>query len=158
MSDQKLSTVGSVIRRAVPKDLPALIALGARMHAESPHFRRVTFSPAKLEQTLKQLIESAGGFLWVGDEAGQITGVMAGIAFEHWCSTDVVVSDLALFVEPPYRGTLLAARLVKRFQAWAKDAGAKLVTVGVSTEVQVEQTARLYEMLGFRRFGVLMEN
>ena len=80
-----------------------------------------------------------------------------GLAFEHWCSTDLVATDLAVFIDVPYRGGLLSARLVRRFIAWLHETGAVLKTAGVSTGVHTEQTARLYEALGMRRFGVLLE-
>jgi GNAT superfamily N-acetyltransferase len=76
---------------------------------------------------------------------------------EHWCSTDLVATDLALFVEAEFRGSMLAARLIVAYLRWARDIGAKLITAGVSTGVHVEQTAQLYERLGMRRLGVLLE-
>lgn len=147
-----------MIRAATLADIPALLALGARMHAESPHFRQIGFSADKLGATLRQVLDSPNGFLMVGDAKGEIAGVMVALAVEHWCSTDMVATDLALYVEPEFRGSMLAARLIGRYKAWANERGAKITTAGISTGVNVEQTARLYEAMGFKRFGVLLES
>lgn len=148
-----------MIRDATLDDLPGLLALGARMHAESPHFSRLTFSPEVLEQTLRGVIASPHGFLRVGMADGKIAGVFVAMAFQHWCSTDLVASDLALFVEVEHRGSMLAARLIAQYKHWARATGVKpgLINAGVSTGIHVEQTTRLYEACGFKRYGVLLE-
>lgn len=146
-----------MIRAATAQDIPALVALGARMHAESPRFRRLKFSPEKLTQTLNAVMVNPLGLLWVAEVDGEVVGVAMGIAFEHWCSTDLVATDMAIFVDEQHRGGILAARLVRRFITWMDDTGAVLKTAGVSTGVHADQTALLYERLGMRRFGVLLE-
>lgn len=146
-----------MIRDATLDDIPALLALGARMHAESPHFLQIAFSAEKLEATLRNVLAAEGGFLVVADVGGQVAGVMMGLAMQHWCSDDIVATELALYVEPECRGSLLAARLIRRYLSWAGALGAKIITAGVSTGVNVEQTARLYEAMGMKRFGVLLE-
>lgn len=146
-----------MIRKATAQDIPALVALGSRMHAESPRFSKLRFSPEKLTDTLTDIEANPLGFIWLGEVDGDVAGVMVGLIYEHWCSTDAVSTDLALYVEPAYRGSMLAARLINRYKQWAKVNGAVLLQVGVSTGVETEQTARLYEAMGFKRFGVILE-
>lgn len=145
------------VRDATLDDVPALLALGQRMHAESPRFRQIEFDSPRLQMTLEQVLAADGGFLMVGVHDDTIAGVMVGLATQHWCSTDIVASELALYVEPEFRGSLLAARLIRRYITWARNLGAKLVVAGISTGVHTEETARLYEAVGMRRFGVLLE-
>lgn len=145
------------MREATYFDLPALIALGARMHAESPHFSRIAFSADKLRETLMAVMGSPDGFLWVVEKDGLIAGVMVAIALQHWCSSDVVATELVLFVEREHRGSLIGARLIKKYRAWAAEKGCKQVTAGVSTGVDVEKTTALYERLGFKQFGTQLE-
>lgn len=146
-----------MIREATYLDLSALLDIGERMHDESPHFSRIAFDRATLTRTLLTLMDSPNGFVWVAEQGGRIIGVMVAVAVQHWCSTDLVASEMALFVEREHRGGFTAARLVKGFTAWAAVMGCKLTTVGVSTGVNVEQTARLYERLGLKRFGIILE-
>ncbi|WP_439606866.1 GNAT family N-acetyltransferase [Hydrogenophaga sp.] len=145
-----------MIRPANPFDLPALLDLGERMHAESPRFSRLTFSSARLHNTLRSLLDNPAGFLWVAEQ-GVVIGGMAGIIGPHWASDDLVATDLALFIDEKQRGGMSTARLVTEYKRWAHQRGARIVQVGVTTGVQTEQTARLYERLGLARCGLILE-
>lgn len=146
-----------MIRPANPFDLPALLDLGERMHAESPRFSRLAFSRARLHDTLRGLLDSPAGFLWVAEMNGQVIGGMAGIIGPHWASEDLVATDLALFIDEKQRGGMSTARLITEYKRWAHQRGARIVQVGVTTGVQTEQTARLYERLGLARCGLILE-
>jgi GNAT superfamily N-acetyltransferase len=150
-----------MIRDATTDDLPALLALGERMHAESPHFSRGTFNAERLEGTLRHVLSDSRNLLAMAISGGELAGVAVGIVVPHWCSTDVIATDLAIYVETEHRGSMLGASLVKHFKRWglaAKAAGSvSSVQAGVTTGIHTEQTARLYEAMGARRFGVLME-
>jgi len=142
-----------VIRHATEKDLPALAALGEVMHTES-RFRSISFVPEKLEATLRAVMSGAGCVL-VAERDGKLIGGFAGIAMEYFFSTEKMAADLALFIEPGRRGGIVAAALVRAFEDWARDAGAKGLELGVSTGVHPEKTGALYERLGFARQGAL---
>lgn len=146
-----------MIRAATLDDLPTLINLGEQMHAESPRFRRIRFSRVRLGHTLAGLIRSPMGFVWVAESSGEVTGGLAALASPHWCSDDVVAMDLGLFMAPAHRGGAAAARLVKRYHRWAREAGATLIQQGVTTGVHTDQTVQLLERLGMTRCGVILE-
>ena len=145
-----------MIRPATLADLPALLALGERMHAES-RYARLRFSAARLEQTLRAVLEAPLGFLRVVEIDGVVAGGMAAMACPHWASEDLVSTDLALFIAPDHRGGRTAALLVKRYRDWARAMGVVLPDIGVTTGVQTENTARLFEALGARRIGYVLE-
>lgn len=150
-----------MIRDATLDDLPALLLLGERMHSESPHFSRGTFSAQRLEATLRHVLAGPDNLLAMAIAGGKLAGVAVGIIVPHWCSADMIATDLAIYVYPEHRGSMLGACLVKHFKRWglkAKEAGrVTSVQAGVSTGIHTEQTSRLYEALGARRFGILME-
>lgn len=146
-----------MIRAAALTDVGPLVQLGARMHEESPRFSRLRFDAGRLSATLKLLIESDGGFVMVYESGGILLGGMVATIVPHWCSTDLVATDLALYVVPEARGGMAPARLVQRYLHWAKERGATLVQIGVTTGVHTEETARLLEALGLRRCGVILE-
>ena len=137
-------------------DLPQLLALGAQMHAES-RYHVLAFSGERLRATLAHVLDSPHGFLWVADDGARLTGGLAALAAQHWCSTDLVATDLALFMAPEARGGLTAARLVTRYREWADQVGAVMTDMGVTTGVHTEQTASLLERLGAQRVGILLE-
>lgn len=144
-----------MIRTATTADIPRMVDLGRLMHEESPVYRRLTFSADRLAQSLAVAIRD--GFARVVEKDGQIIGGMAAIAMQHWCSEDMVSSDLALFIAPECRGGMAAARLITAYTAWAADLGIKLPMLGVTAGIDTEITVALCERLGWRRFGVLME-
>lgn len=146
-----------MIRAATLNDVAPLVELGARMHEESPRFSRLRFDAGRLASTLKLLIESDAGFVVVHEVDGILLGGMVATIVPHWCSTDTVATDLALYVVPESRGGMVPAWLVHRYVQWAKDRGATIVQVGVTTGVRTEDTARLLEALGLRRCGVILE-
>lgn len=147
-----------MIRAATLEDLSVLIALGEAMHAESPRFSRLEFSSDRLAQTLVGLVEADRGFLWVAENAaGSVIGGMAAVIVPHWCSNDLIATDLALFIEKTARGSLAPMRLLHRYRRWAVERGAVLIQIGVSSGIDTETTAHLYEQLGFSRCGVILE-
>lgn len=146
-----------MIRPATINDIPALIKLGAQMHVESPRFCRLRFSPAKVESTLLQLMSMPLGFLWVAEHEEGLIGGLAAVAGPHWCSDDLVANDLALFIDREHRGGISALRLVNRYRCWVKEIGAVIGQLGVTTGIDTEGTANLFERLGFERCGVILE-
>lgn len=146
-----------MIRAATLDDVPALVAMGALMAAESPRYSRLRYSPAKVRALVEHVVSTGEGFMWVSVDDGQITGLMLAVATPHWCSDDLVVGELALYVTPQHRGSTSPLRLIRRFMGWAAERGAVLTQAGVSTGLFTEKTAALYEAAGMRRFGVLLE-
>lgn len=146
-----------MIRPADLTDLPALLDIGEAMATESPRFFRMRFNRTQLADNLKKLIAEDWGFVHVCDGERGITGVMVAAITPHWFSSDLIASDLALFVRPEARGTMTAARLIKAYTTWARERGATLLQAGVTTGVHTEETARLYEHMGYRRCGVILE-
>lgn len=147
-----------MIRDAIPDDVPALVELGRRMATESPHYAHLPYSPAKMDRLFRSLIDSADGLLVLAEVDGAVVGVMAAMVAEHWMSEARIATDFGVYVVAKHRGYgALAARMIKRFRAWAHERGSVQTTLGISTEVCVEQTARFYTLLGLRQFGLLFE-
>lgn len=145
-----------MIRDAVPADIPALLKLGERMHAES-RYRDMPWSTAKVGALMDALIASDDGLLIVSDRDGEITGGMLASIDEHYFSSARVASDFALFVSPDRRGGIAAAALLRRYAAWARERGAVLIQAGITTGVNVEAATRLYRAIGFQPIGPLFE-
>lgn len=147
-----------MIRLATPDDVPALLALGERMHADS-NFASLAWDAAKMSALIEQLIGMPGGFVRVYVADGEVRGGMLAMACPHWCSADLVATDLALYVEPDSRGGLGAARLLAAYVGWAQVKGAKMIQFGAVAPrlwCEVERIAKLAERVGFRRQGVVL--
>ena len=134
-------------------DVPTLIELGRVMHQESPRFRGLDYDEEKLMQLGANLVNQGGIFL--AEKDGKPLGMILGMVTEHFFGHDLMACDLAVYVHPDHRGGTLAVRLIKKYEAWAFSMGAKVITMGVSTEVEADRTGQLYKRLGYRMTGVL---
>lgn len=138
------------IRRATPADIPDLLALGRKMHAES-WYAYLPYDDEKIAATLEHAMN--GGFLAVYEVDGELAGGMAGVCSEFWFCRELLAHDLALFVAPGRRGGMAAARLVQSFIVWARNAGAQEVSLAVSTGVRVQETGDLFTAMGLHHVG-----
>jgi GNAT superfamily N-acetyltransferase len=144
-----------MIRPATFDDVPRLVALGRIMHAESPRFGALRFDAQILERTLRVAI--AEHFAMVALHDGVVVGGMVALLTPHWFSPDLTACDLALFIDPEYRGGMAPVRLLHAYAQWAKASGSRMTLFGVMTAVNTEKTVALAERLGWRRAGVVME-
>lgn len=141
-----------MIRLATLQDIPRLVELGALMHAES-RYARLSFSREKVAAILQAVIER--GAVFVAERDGEIIGGFAGVVEPHWFSTDLIATDLALFVEPGKRGGFAAAHLVDAFLDWAAQRGAVMTDILINTGIRTEDTARLFDRLGGKAAGLI---
>lgn len=141
-----------MIRPATLDDLPRLLALGRAMHAES-RYSVLSYSADKVLDMLMLVMQR--GLVLVAERDGHVIGGFAGIVEPHWFSTDLIATDLALFVEPGKRGGFAAAALVGGFLDWAEQRGAKMTDILINTGVRIEATASLFERLGGRNAGLI---
>ncbi|SEB73291.1 Ribosomal protein S18 acetylase RimI [Pseudomonas saponiphila] len=143
-----------MIRAAKHSDVPRLIELGTMLH-EISSYSSMAFSPEKSAAFLHELINGAG-VVFVAEVNGEVVGGMAGGIIDQWFSDDLIAYDYSLFVEPSKRNGVVAVRLIRAFQEWAKIKGAKQIYMGIGTGVNVEGTTRLYESQGLRNVGPLL--
>lgn len=140
-----------MVRDATLDDIPAMVALGEIMHAES-RYSFMAYDGEKVAITLKTLMQT-GGFVRVHVKDGEIDGGMVGYMGNPWFSGERVASELALFVVPGKRGGMAAWYLLSEFGAWAENQGAREITLAITTGVKVEETGRMYQRLGFEQVG-----
>ncbi|EMG5747239.1 GNAT family N-acetyltransferase [Yersinia enterocolitica] len=143
-----------MIRPATIDDIPALVALGARMHRES---RYVTFSfdEDKCAALAVSLINAEFGVVLVVEESDQLVGWVAGGIGEQYFSHERMAFEYGVFIDTAYRGGTAGYRLVKAFIEWATNHGARVINMGITTGVHEERTGELYQRLGLARTGSL---
>lgn len=115
---------------------------------ESPEYADVAADIDYVSTNLASMIASPSfiGLIHEGDG-----GCMFGTVGCQWYSADVYAYEHILYALPEHRGTGLAIRLIRGFEAQAKDSGAAYVSVGVTTGVKEEQTNSLYVRLGYEK-------
>lgn len=146
-----------MIRSATLADVPALVELGRAMHAESPRWQGLEYVPEKVAEFFAILVGSPRGFVRVVDVGGLIVGGIVAAASEHWFSNSLTAFEIAVFVEPAHRGGMSAVRLLKEYRAWAEGLKCYPITAGISTLINQDPTIRLYELVGMRQVGPIME-
>jgi N-acetylglutamate synthase-like GNAT family acetyltransferase len=139
-----------MIRRATIADVPDLLALGRKMHAES-WYSYLPFDDEKIANVMELML--ADGFVCVYEVDGVLSGGMVGCLSQFWFCRETMAHDLALFIDPGRRGGIAAARLVQAFMVWARNAGAQEVSLAVSTGVMIRETGELFEAMGLRHVG-----
>ncbi|MDA5520839.1 GNAT family N-acetyltransferase [Yersinia kristensenii] len=143
-----------MIRPATMDDIPALVALGARMHRES-RYASFPFDEDKCSVLAANLINAEFGVVLVVEECSQIVGWVAGGVGEQYFSHERMAFEYGVFIDTAYRGGTAGYRLVKAFIEWAKNHGAVVINMGITTGVHEERTGELYQRLGLARTGSL---
>ena len=146
----------SNIRMANSEDAGRILDLAFQMHAESSRYSRYALHPEKLEAVIAQLTDMAEGCLLVAEVEGRIVGMMWGFMDAQFFSQVRIAKDLLLYIEPESRKGRCAYQLVKRFEAWAFEAGAAEVNLGVSAGIDNETATRFYERLGYQHTAVIL--
>lgn len=144
-----------MIRNATHDDIPRILELGAMMHMES-RFSVLKYNAGKVAVMCRHLINT-DQFSEVVEKDGVIVGGFIGFVTEHWASSDLIACDCGLFIDPRYRGARDGIRLAKRFKEWAIGKGAKMVTLGINTGVNPENTLKMLETCGYEKCGYLVE-
>lgn len=139
-------------------DNEELILLGEQMHKEST-YRDLDWNPDKLRVLGDTVLEHPTRYCCfvAKNSASDILGFLVGYINEHYFSDDLVAEDMLLFVPMSKRGGKAAIRLVRAYEQWAKDNGAKRICLGVTTEINTDQTVGLYKKLGYEPYGIVLK-
>jgi GNAT superfamily N-acetyltransferase len=132
---------------AMLSDIPRMLQMGRRMHAES-RYARNSFNEDKLADLFKTLIESPSGIVVLTQH-----GMLFGLVAEHWFGNDKYAAEWVLYVEPEYRRHGEAVHLVNVYIQRAIELGAVEIHIENTTDVDTERTEVFFGRMGFRRIG-----
>jgi GNAT superfamily N-acetyltransferase len=144
----------SSTRPATADDLPELLALGRRFHAESV-YHRLPFDEDRVARRIADYLESNVRCLFVATHEGRLVGMLGGFLDRYFFCDARLAYDAFFYVAPPHRNGRLAAALVERLRGWSVRAGARELCLGVSSGIADERVGRYYEHLGLHRAGAL---
>lgn len=137
------------------------------MHAESPVYSRYAFDGWKVARLIDRLVQArppgyslTGGddevIGLVAEEEGALIGMAALVAVEQYFSRDKYVTDLCVYVTPEKRGGRAGLYLVHMLEAWAKQANALDIRLGVSTGIETEMVVGMYQRIGYKLDGYVL--
>jgi L-amino acid N-acyltransferase YncA len=143
-----------IIRDANIDDVVILIELGKILHNESDRYRNIKFSEEKAFQVISNLINMDNGIVVVAEDHNGIVGMIGGMVGEHFFSHDLYACEFSVYVHPNKRGAMASVRMIKEFERQAIALGAKEMVLGISTDIDVDRTSKLYGKLGYKQYGV----
>lgn len=145
------------IRIADHADIPAMIALGRRLHAESERYAAVPFDVDKLTDTITMMLASPWHVILLAEVDDVLVGMFGGGVAPYFFSHSLFGADVSLFVAPEHRGSTIAVRLIKEWERLLSgDTRVKESILGISTGIDADRTKQLYERLGYRCVGYVM--
>jgi hypothetical protein len=135
----------TVIRHAMPADVPQIVEMGLRFLRSTVYRDRLAESPVSMERIAMQLIGGAGALL-VAERGGLLVGMIGVLLFEHPLSGEWIAGELFWWSEQPRAGM----RLLREAEAWARASGAAALQM-IAPTTQVE---RVYQARGFAQIEV----
>jgi len=144
-----------VIRPPGSADVDAIVDMGERMHRESV-YAFLPYNREKVQRLFRAFVdhpETWGGF--VAEDDGKIVGMIGGYLTDYFFCDEKLASDMILFLDQPYRGGLTSGRLIRAFEQWAIERGARELCLGISTGINIDSIGRFYEHMGMTRVGAV---
>jgi GNAT superfamily N-acetyltransferase len=142
----------TIAKPASPEHVKQVIALARRMHAEGA-YAFLPFDPAKVLAGILACATLVDHFAAVALRHDAIVGFLGGALTTYPFCNERLAHDLGFYVAPEARASTAAVRLVRAFRAWAVEQGARELSLGVSSGVNVERIEALYGRMGFTKMG-----
>jgi len=143
------------IRFAQVDDVPALVALGARMH-QLTRFRSLDFKPDKVAKALADVITKGQHkyVLFVATGAqGRIVGGLLGVLEQHIFSDQLTASVVHFDVLPEARMGGHGVRLLKAFEAWCANRKVVEIAFGINSGEDLDVLGRFARRVGYEKAG-----
>ena len=140
------------IRLATPNDFPAMLDMGAHMHAAGK-YAFLPYDRPKLIHLLTALHTSPNGLLVLATEDERPIGMIIAFVEEYYFCHAKLARDLLVWVEESGRGGLAGSRLIGFFDDWAKSRGAVETCLCDTNGSSRERIGALYQRLGYERVG-----
>lgn len=142
-----------MIREANFLDIPDLVKIGKELYDAAIN-HKYSWNDERAIEACKYFMSSSDSMIIVGIQHEQIAGFFIGELYRPIASNDIVANDVMIFVRPEFQGGKIALKLIKKYEAWAKEKGAKFINLGVSSGLKQNRTLSMYELLGYRPHSV----
>lgn len=126
----------------------AFIELSHKMHAESS-FKDIGFNDSKVFN----LVQDSDVFLALYKRDDKYIGFMLAGISTYFFGDETSSYDMALFVDPEYRGGFAVVRLVQSYEDWARSKNVSEIYLSQFTGVDIDKTSKLYSKLGYTQLG-----
>lgn len=144
-----------MIRELKPSDIAEVMQLAKAMHVESPFYNRYPFSEEKVTRLYEVFLENPDWFCVVAELDEKIIGFLAVTIVPTFFGHARFVEDISFYVDPKYRGTSAALRLVRTVEAWAIKNNVEAIRVGITTGTNPGPAGNFFVRLGYEESGKL---
>jgi hypothetical protein len=134
-----------MLREAELEDILDLLILSKEFSKLNP--LSLKFNMEKTQESFVNVITSDDSIVLVWEEDDSVVGFLTGVVITTAFSHDKVAVELAWFMNPEHRDGRKAARMLSKFESWAKEKGCKIVSVG-DTE-SVTDLEKIYTRKGY---------
>lgn len=142
-----------MIREANYLDIPDLFQIGKELYNAAIN-HTYNWSEERAIEACKYFINSPDSIIIVDIQQEQIAGFFIGELYKPVASNDIVANDVMIFVRPEFQGGMIALKLIKKYEAWARENGAKYINLGVSSGLKQKRTLTMYASLGYRPYSI----
>ena len=142
-----------VVRDAKPDDINGLILLGEQMFKES-QFAKYDFDKDKVREMLYDLIGHSNGIVLIAENDSELLAGFAARYDDHWFAKCRVSFDIAFFIAPQVRNSMVSKRIIKTYITRAKAEGVDEILLGDPSVNNQETNDKFFMLMGFNRIGV----
>lgn len=142
----------AIYRRAARDDVLCIFEMARDFHAES-ELNNIPFDDAVFARYLEGQIEDDMSCIFVAEVNGENVGFIFGSIYQLYFSQTFAANSDIWYVRPEYRGGLIGVLLLRCFEKWAKENGARFLVNGSSSGISLERTHKLIERLGYESVG-----
>jgi len=140
-----------MIRHATIEDTPALVAMAREFIQYGNHPIFMSITDEQLAQRVADLMSLGDAVtMLVAEVDGRVVGMLVGTLTAPWFApSTVMAAELAWWVQPEARGTTVAVRLVKEYEAWAINHGAQIIAMSSLNNGEAERVANMLRRMGY---------
>ncbi len=133
-------------------DAVSIFEMCRDFHQET-QLKDIPFDDAVFAGHLACLYDDDNCFLAVAKLNGSVAGFISGWVSQMYFSKTLSAKNNLWYVLPQHRGSMIGIRLLKMFEAWASDKGAKILVGGTSSGISMSRSNKLIERLGYEPVG-----
>lgn len=141
------------IRQATLLDLLTFAPLGIRYSEEAEGHNNFPVNIEHMMKNAAMTIQSESGCLLLAYDDSEPVGLLWGHSRSLPWSEAKLAFDSILYVIPEKRKTSVGYRLMKEWEAWAKQSGAVEVQISIASGIHEEQSCNFYKKLGYSYIG-----
>jgi hypothetical protein len=137
-----------IIREATAADFHAIAAVGQHFY-ETTAYRDIPYSPESMLRWLPIMRQQR--LLYVADDAGRIVGGIGGLfAPLYFNDSHRIAQEMFWWVEPDYRTTRAAIRLLRAIELGVSQAGCSWLSMLLLEGENAERIEKFYLCDGYR--------